>query len=198
MLIMELKCDSPFDPNTWDVDNITKFTQDEVDLTFAGFIGMLDPPRSEVVPALILCKQASIHVIMIAGDNANTAEMILAYDSFTFNVYANMMQFICYQISPNIGGVVCDFQAAAPGLPEDLFPVRLLYVNQVTDGLPATALSFDPPDPDTMDKHPHGTNENLWLFLNYVSAAAVSYWFLFDPARMSHYQLATHMCCHSC
>merc|ERR1739844_681876 len=68
--------DSPMDPKDMDLDNSTKFAQYEINLTFCGVVGMLDPPRMEVAPAIVLCKEAGIRVIMITGDNKNTAEAI--------------------------------------------------------------------------------------------------------------------------
>merc|ERR1711910_120584 len=69
-------CDSPSDPKNWDLDNAAKFAQYEVSLAFVGVVGMLDPPRMEVAPAIKLCKQAGIRVIMITGDNKDTATAI--------------------------------------------------------------------------------------------------------------------------
>ena len=68
--------DSPLSPKDMDLENSTKFVNYETNLTFCGVVGMLDPPRLEVKPCIAKCREAGIRVIMITGDNKNTAEAI--------------------------------------------------------------------------------------------------------------------------
>ena len=242
----------------------------EKDLIFVGLQGMIDPPREEVIPAMKLCQEAGIKVVMVTGDHKLTAvavakeigllketsedkcvltgaeldeisdeelekivddisvyarvspehkvrivnalkkrgyvvamtgdgvndapavkradvgiamgikgtdvtkeasEMILADDNFATivaaveegrGIYDNIKKYLMYLLSCNVGEILLMFAASLIGLPLPLLAIHILLINLTTDGLPAIALSIDPPDPDIMKRSPRDPRESVF------------------------------------
>ena len=68
--------DNPMRKEDMNLEDSTRFINYESNITFVGVVGMLDPPRTEVIDAIERCHDAGIRVIMITGDNKDTAEAI--------------------------------------------------------------------------------------------------------------------------
>ena len=238
----------------------------ERDLVFVGLTGMYDPPRPEAKAAIAKCHAAGIRVVMITGDQPDTAmaiareiglasadevaiagveldklsddalhkrvakiavyarvtaehklriiralkaneaivamtgdgvndapaiagadigiamgragtevtkqaaDMIITDDNFATivaaveegrGIYANIRKTLQYLLAGNTGELLLMTVCVIIGLPAPLLPIHLLWINLVTDGLPALCLATDPIDPDVMKRHPRPRSERI-------------------------------------
>ena len=239
----------------------------ERELIFAGFMGMIDPPRPEAREAIKTCHEAGINVKMITGDHAETAlaiavelglasrkeeiisgmeierlsdeelaarvsslqvfarvapehkvrivralkangeiaamtgdgvndapalkqadigtamgqtgtavakeaaEMVLADDNFATIVraveegrviYENIKKAVFFLLSCNAGEIITIFAAILLGWPLPLMPIQILWINLITDSLPALALGVDPRESDMMRRPPRDPKSGLF------------------------------------
>ncbi len=122
-------------------------------------------------PAL---KNADIGIAM--GKNGtdvakNAADMVLADDNFVTiveavkqgrNIYDNIKKAIHFLIATNIGEIVTIFMGLILGLKSPLLAIQLLWINLVTDSLPAIAIGLEPPEKDIMHRKPVNSKKGIF------------------------------------
>ena len=238
----------------------------ETDLTFLGAVGMIDPPRSEVIGSIRQCRSAGVTPVMITGDHVRTAlaiareltlatkesqalsgeeidalsedeliertrevrvfgrvspehkvrivkafqaqgllvsmtgdgvndapslkaadigvamgitgtdvakgasDMILSDDNFSTivgaisagrNIYDNIKRAVTFLLSCNAGEIVAIFTAILVGWESPLLPVHILWVNLITDSLPAIGLGMTRPNPGVLDRPPRNKDQGV-------------------------------------
>ena len=120
-------------------------------------------------PAL---KQANIGIGMGSGTEVakDASAMVLVDDNFATivnaievgrTVYNNIKKSITYLFSGNLGGIITILFAVFAGWANPFTTIQLLFINLVTDSLPAIALGFEKPEKDTMNKPPRDPNESI-------------------------------------
>ena len=122
-------------------------------------------------PAL---KKADIGIAM--GQNGtdvakNASDMILTDDNFVTiveavkqgrNIFDNIKKAIHFLIATNIGEIVTIFMGLLLGMKSPLLAIQLLWINLVTDSLPAIAIGLEPPDKDIMYKKPRNSKKSIF------------------------------------
>lgn len=104
-----------------------------------------------------VAKEASSLVLM--DDNFATIKSAIKEGR---NIYENIRKFIRYLLASNVGEILVMFFAMILALPLPLVPIQILWVNLVTDGLPAMALGLDQPEENVMKRNPRHPKEGVF------------------------------------
>jgi P-type Ca2+ transporter type 2C len=104
-----------------------------------------------------VAKEASALVLL--DDNFATIKAAIKEGR---NIYENIRKFVRYLLASNVGEILVMLFAMILGLPLPLIPIQILWVNLVTDGLPAMALGLDRPEENVMKRKPRSPNEGVF------------------------------------
>ncbi|MDN4523480.1 calcium-translocating P-type ATPase, SERCA-type [Fictibacillus fluitans] len=119
-------------------------------------------------------KSANIGIAMgITGTDVakEASSLVLSDDNFATiraaieegrNIYENIRKFIRYLLASNVGEILVMLFAMILSMPMPLVPIQILWVNLVTDGLPAMALGIDPAEDNVMKRGPRKPNEGVF------------------------------------
>ncbi|MCA9237366.1 MAG: cation-translocating P-type ATPase [Planctomycetales bacterium] len=127
-----------------------------------------------------------------------TADMVLTDDNFASivsaveegrGIFDNIQKFVHYLLSCNAGEVLVMVIAGAVGWPAPLTALQILWINLVTDGLPALALGMEPPERDVMQRAPRDKREPVITWARgrqilthgalMAAVAAATFWFVY-------------------
>jgi Ca2+-transporting ATPase len=131
--------------------------------------------------------------------------MVLTDDNFTSivnaveegrGIYDNIQKVLVYLLSCNFGEILLVLLASLLGWPAPLLAIQLLWINLVTDGLPALALALEPPEPGVMRRKPRPPGESmlsLWLgarillqgaLIGFTALTAFGIMYMVDPENV--------------
>jgi len=173
--------------------DVDKMSDDELkrEIAFTDVFARVSPEhKMRIVDAL----QANDEVVAMTGDGVNdapaikradigvamgitgtdvakeTADMVLTDDNYASIVsaveqgriiYSNIRKFVFFLLSSNVAEIMIIFLATLAGLPAPLTAIQLLWLNLLTDGLPALALAMEKGDPDIMEQKPRSKKEPI-------------------------------------